>query len=170
MECSVVGKSLIRLDVLEKVTGRAVYCDEIKLPRMLYAKVLRSPFPHARILRVDTSKAEQLAGLKVILTGSDIPKRRYGVTVFDQPVLALDVVRYVGEPVAVVAAESVDAAEEAIKLIKVEYEDLPAIFDLEEAMSTHPSVVIHPDLPNYSKTAHHEYRPYFDPERPNVHY
>lgn len=170
MKLSVVGKSLTRVDVLEKVTGKAVYCDEIKLPRMLHAKLLRSPLPHAKILRVDTSKARKIPGVKVVLTSENAPRKRYGVTVFDQTILAVDVVRYAGEPIAAIAAESIEAAEEAIELIEVEYEELPAIFDPEEAMNTNPPVIIHPDLFKYSKTAHEEYRPCLDSDRSNVNY
>ena len=108
---SVVGKSVIRIDALEKVTGKALFCTDIKIPRMLHAKVLRSPFPHARILNIDTSKAEALPGVACVATGMDVPQKRYGTTVRDEHILARDVVRFAGEPVAAVAAEAIETAE-----------------------------------------------------------
>ena len=143
---SVVGKSVPRVDVLEKATGEAVYCGDIKLPRMLHARVLRSPFPHARISSIETTKAARLPGVVYVATGKDAPDKRYGAIIYDDRVLPRQTVRAIGAPVAAVAAESIDAAEEAVGLIDVQYEELPAIFDPEEAMSTNPPVVIHPDL------------------------
>lgn len=169
MELSVVGKSVFRVDAFEKVTGQAVFCDDIKLPRMLCSKLLRSPLPHARILRIDTSKAERVPGVKAILTGKDVPKKRFGITVFDQTVLAIDLVRYIGEPVAAIAAETIEIAEESAELIEVEFEELPAVFDAEEAMSVNPKVIIHPGLFSYSRT-YGALCPNFDLDRPNVHF
>lgn len=148
-EFSVVGKSIIRVDALEKVTGKAVFCSDIKLPGMLHAKVLRSPYPHAKIVSIDTTKANQVPGVKCILTGKDVPEKRYGSTVRDATIIARDVVRAVGEAVAAVAAESVEAADKALGLIDVKYEQLPPMFDPEEAVGTKPPVTIHPDLFNY---------------------
>jgi CO/xanthine dehydrogenase Mo-binding subunit len=166
MGLSVVGESVLRVDVLEKVTGRAIFCDDIRLPGMLHAKVLRSPYPHAKILNIDTSKAERLSGVRCVITNKDVPPNRYGVTILDQYVLAKDVVRYVGDPLAAVAADTMDIAEEALELIDVEYEELPAIFDGEEAMSTNPSVIIHPELASYEIGRAWGLGP--DPDRPNV--
>jgi CO/xanthine dehydrogenase Mo-binding subunit len=146
---SVVGKSVMRVDALEKVTGKAVYCTDIKLPGMLHVKVLRSPNPHAKIISIDTTKAVKLSGVKCVLTGDDVPSNRYGSVVRDSTILAQGVVRAVGEPVVAVAAETLEAAEEALELIEVKYELLPAMFDVEEAVSTQPPVVIHPDLFKY---------------------
>ena len=165
-EFSVIGKSVVRVDALEKATGEAVYCSDIKLPRMLHAKVLRSPHPHARIVSIDTSRVESLPSVACVITGKDVPNRRFGEVIRDQYAIAKDVVRAVGDPVAAVAAESVDIAEEALELIKVDYELLPAIFDPEEAMSTDPKVIIHPDLANYEAEVPVLRR--LDPERPNV--
>src|SRR3989339_2101257 len=106
-EYSVVGKSLPRIDALEKVTGQARYGADMALPGMLYGKVLRSPFPHARILKVDTSKAEKLIGVRTVATVEDTPKKKYGSYrsgVTDELIFALDKVRYVGDEVAAVAA------------------------------------------------------------------
>lgn len=151
---SVIGKSLPKIDVIPKATGRTVFLDDIYLPRMLYGKILRSPFSHAKILKIDTHKAEKLSGVKAVLTGKDVAKItkpysglaeraeiRVGVgdrvDVYlgsDQLALQVDKVRYVGDSVAAVAATSEEVAEDALELIEVKYERLPAVFDPEEAM------------------------------------
>ncbi|MDP2744568.1 MAG: xanthine dehydrogenase family protein molybdopterin-binding subunit, partial [Dehalococcoidia bacterium] len=155
-ELSVVGQIVIRLDALDKVTGKAKYSIDKKLPGMLHARILRSPHPHARIVRIDTSLAEKAPGVKVVVTGNDLPvpagkeapTERFGF-IRDRWMLARDKVRFVGEPVAAVAAETPEEAEEALSLIKVEYAELPAIFDPEEAMKPNPPVVVHPDFHSY---------------------
>lgn len=164
MEFLSVTKSIPRVDALEKATGKVVFCTDFKLSGMLHAKLLRSPHPHARIVSINTSKAERLPGVKCIVTGKDAPEKRYGMLLFDQPVLAKHTVRYVGEPVAAVAADDLDIAEEALELIEVEYKELPAIFDAEEAMSTNPQTVVHRDLFNYDRARAWQ----FDLDRPNV--
>jgi CO/xanthine dehydrogenase Mo-binding subunit len=166
-ERSVVGKSVPRLDALEKVTGKAKYSVDMKFPGMLYGKVLRSPHPHARISRIDTSGAEKLAKIKGVVTGKDAPDERVG-HIRDRYILARDTVRFIGEAVAAVAAETIEAAEEALESIKVEYEILPAVFDAEEAMRPHSPVVVHPDLSKYTQSPlpYPLYR--FVPGRPNV--
>jgi len=134
---SIVGKSVPRVDGLEKVTGRAKYCVDVELSRMLHAKVLRSKYPHARILSIDTSEAEGLPGVKAVITAEDTFKQKVEVIVRGIPdlhPLAVDKVRYMGQEVAAVAAEDELIAEEALRLIKVEYEELPAVLDPEEAM------------------------------------
>lgn len=136
-EYSMVGKSVPRIEGREKVTGRAKYCTDVVLPRMLYAKVLRSKYPHARILSIDTNEAERLPGVEAVITAEDTTKQRIEAIVRGIPdfePLAVDKVRYIGQEVAAVAAEDELIAEEALKLIKVEYEELPAVFDPEEAM------------------------------------
>ncbi len=137
---SVVGKRIPRVDSYEKVTGKGVYTGDIKLPNMLYGKILRSPYPHARILNIDVTKAKKLKGIKGIVTGKDTLKIKYGVIsrspkYMDKYPLAVDKVRYIGDAVAAVAAISEDIAEEALELIKVDYEILPGVFDPEEAMN-----------------------------------
>lgn len=165
-ELSVVGKNVIRADARAKVQGKDEYCVDIKLPGMLHAKVLGSPHPHARILRMDTSEAEKAPGVRCAVTEKDAPKRLTGSGIIkDMPILARGVVRYVGEPVAAVAATTLEAAEEALELIQVEYEELPALFDVEEAAGTNPPVIIHPDFSTYrvmSPPAR------LCPDRPNV--
>ncbi len=153
-ELSVVGKSVIRIDALEKVTGAAKYVSDFMVgaPGMLEAKVLTSPYPHARILKVDISKAQRAPGVKVVVTAKDAPRNNQGMVIRDQPLLARDTVRFIGDPVAAVAAETVEAAEEALSLIKVEYEELPAVFDPEEAMKPDTPVIVHPDFEQYKRT------------------
>jgi len=165
-EYRVLGKSVTRLDALEKVTGKARFCSDMSLPGMLYAKILRSPYAHARILSINTSKAERLPGVRVVLTGKDVLEKRYGLFVFDQYILAKDVVRYAGEGVAALAADSLDIAEKAIELIEVKYEELLAIFDPEEAFKQNPAAVVHPDLLSYQLGLFLTPQPVA--ERPNV--
>jgi len=148
MEYSIVGKKITRVDGIEKATGRAIYAGDIKFPNMLYGKVLRSKLPHARILNIDTTRASKLPGVKAVITGKDLPERRYGFVLKDQAVLAKDKVRFIGEPIAAVAAISSDIAEEALELIDVEYEELKAIFDPIEAMNSE-SPIIHEELNSY---------------------
>ena len=148
---SVVGKSAIRIDALEKVTGTAQFTsdEELHLPGLLYGKILYSTYPHAKILSIDISQAERLPGVEVVLTGKDVPSVRIGRCVDDRYLLARERVRFAGDAVAVVAADTPETAEEALELIKVEYQELPAEFDAEEAMSPDCPVVIHPDLASY---------------------
>ncbi|MBX5489725.1 MAG: molybdopterin-dependent oxidoreductase [Chloroflexi bacterium] len=146
-EFEVVGTRVRRLDGFEKVTGTGKYVADIYLPGMLVGKVLRSPYPHARILRIDTSRARKVPGVRAVVTADDTPKRYWGAFIKDQPVLAIDKVRYVGEEVAAVAAMSEEAAEEALALIEVEYEPLPAYFDPDDALAE-GAVLIHEDKPN----------------------
>lgn len=128
-ELKFVGQRLVRVDAIEKATGKAMYLDDYAFPRMLCGRILRSPVPHARIRRIDTSKARRLAGVKAVITGDDLPDLRYGAYVKDTPVLTKDKVRFVGEPVAAVAALDEDVAAEALELIEVEYEELTPVFD-----------------------------------------
>jgi len=136
---SVVGKRVPQKDGVDLVTGVGKFIDDIVLPKMLYGKILRSAHAHARILNIDTSKAEKLPGVKAVITAKDTPRLRYGVAqiydeIRDEPVLTDDKVRFYGDRVAAVAAVDVDTVEEALDLIEVDYEVLPAVFDPEEAM------------------------------------
>ncbi len=138
-EYTVVGKGLPRIDGPEKATGRAVFTVDLKLPGMLHGKILRSPHPHARIISIDSSAAEKLPGVKAVITGKDISAVRYAFVdtpryPADERPLAVDKVRYIGDEVAAVAAVSEAVAEEALALIKVQYEVLPAAFTPEEAV------------------------------------
>lgn len=136
---SVVGKPVPRIDGIAKATGQAKYTFDLVLPGMLYGKILRSPHPHARILHIDTSRAERLPGVKAVITARDTLGKPYGnwrrfPELMDEYTLAVDKVRYIGEQVAALAAVDEDTAEEALDLIEVEYEPLPAVFDPREAM------------------------------------
>ncbi len=135
-EFSVIGKSVPRTDAWDKVIGRAVYTDDMKLPNMLYGRLLRSHHAHARVLNVNIEKALKLPGVKAIMTGKDILPIKYGIVPFaqDEYGLAIDKVRYVGDEVAAVAAVDEATAEAALELIEVEYEPLPAVFSIEDAL------------------------------------
>lgn len=148
---SYVGKSVSRKDGPVKVSGRAEYTVDISLPGMLCGKVLRSPHPHARIVNIDTSKAERLRGVKAIVTAKDSLQIKHGFVQTgrypaDQYPIAVDRVRHVGEEIAGVAATDEWIADEALSLIEVEYELLPAVFDPEEAMKP-DAPEIHPSHP-----------------------
>ncbi len=136
VDLSVVGKRLAKKDAPDKATGRAIYTDDIVLPNMIYGKLLLSPHAHAKIISIDATKAKDLPGVKVVLTGADVPDITYGTSPprYDEHVLAKDKVRYVGDVVAAVAAIDEETCYKAIDLIEVEYEILPAVFDPEEAM------------------------------------
>jgi CO/xanthine dehydrogenase Mo-binding subunit len=142
---TIIGADIPRVDGPAKVTGAAQYTANIELPGMVFMKVLRSIYPHANIVRLDASKAEKFKGVVAVLTRDDLQMANpyFGAVVKDQPVLAIDKVRYVGDIVAAVAAEARDIAEEALDLIKVEYEPLPAVFDPREAMQP-GAPLIHP--------------------------
>ncbi len=136
-EHRVVGRSQPRSDAPDKVTGRAIYTEDLQLPNMLHGRILTSPLAHALVKRVDTSKAEALPGVKAVITGADVSDVKYGISParYDEHVLAKDRVRYVGDEVAAVAAVDRTTADRAIELIEVEYEPLPAVLDPFEAMA-----------------------------------
>ena len=130
-----VGKSVVRKDGAGKVTGEAKFFSDMSFPKMLYAKVARSKYPHALIKRISTEKAEAVPGVVAVLTHKDVPGLNgFGIVVPDQPVLCQDKVRYLGDAVAVIAAENLEAAERAAQLVEVEYEPLPVVSDPVEAM------------------------------------
>lgn len=155
-----VGKPVGQIEGVAKVTGKAVYTGDVQLPRLIWGKLLRSPYAHARIVRIDSSKAKALPGVRAVITGQDIPPTLYGRRMRDMPVLAREKVRFIGERVAAVAADTAAIAEEALNLIDVTYEQLPGVFDPIEAMKEtapriHGSVAEYfnhaepvPDLPN----------------------
>jgi len=146
-----IGKSPIRVDGRDKVMGRAIYIEDVKLPGMLYGKVLRSKYPHARILKIDTSRAERLPGVKGVVTGKDVPFL-HGESLCDEPFLSIDKIRYMGEGVAAVVAMDEETAEEALALITVEYEELPAVFDPVEA-SKPEAPLIHETMETYTRAS-----------------
>ncbi|MCF8124445.1 MAG: molybdopterin-dependent oxidoreductase, partial [Desulfarculaceae bacterium] len=135
---AIIGKSIPRMDAPAKVTGQALYADDLKMPAMLYGKILRSPLAHARIKRIDVSQAKALPGVKDVITGADIPQVKYGNWRLvpqsqDELALAVDKVRFVGDEVAAVCAIDADTAQRAVDLIEVEYEELPVILSVEDA-------------------------------------
>ncbi len=139
----VVGRGVARVDAVDKVTGRLAYSADLRAEGMLHARVLRAAHPHARLLRLDVSAAEQAPGVAAVLTARDVPGRnRFGVIRKDQPVFAEDRVRYLGEAVAAVYAESQAQAEAALALIQVEYEPLPVIETPQQALAE-DAVAIH---------------------------
>ncbi len=132
---SFIGSNVRRLDAPSKVAGRLRYAGDMTMPGMLHMQVLRSPHAHARITSIDISEAEKLPGVSCVITADDVPgEDGFGVFVHDQPIMACGRVRYVGEAVAAVAAEDVLTAKKAVDLIEVQYEEIPAVFDPEEAM------------------------------------
>jgi carbon-monoxide dehydrogenase large subunit len=143
-----VGENVKRIDALEKVTGEAQFADDFQFgPGLLYGRIVRSPHPHARIISIDASKALALPGVKGIVTGKDTPQR-IGLYLKDRFIFSRDVVRYVGDPVAGVVATSEELAEQACKLVQVEYEVLPAVTDpLQGAQPDAP--LLHPELGSY---------------------
>jgi CO/xanthine dehydrogenase Mo-binding subunit len=161
MALSVVGQPIVREDGPAKVTGAARYTADVPLQGALWAKCLRSPLPHARIVRVDTSRALRLPGVRLALSGAEFPPGLIGRRLRDQPIVARDRVRFVGERVAAVAAVDLETAEEALTLIEVEYEELPAVFDPVAAMEP-DAPILHPDLLTYEGL-------HGQPTIPNVH-
>ena len=162
----VVGKPIPRVDALEKVTGKAIYGDDLIFPNLLYGKVLRSKFAHAKILRIDTSDAEKFPGVKAIVTGKEFATKfdnpLVGSPLADQPFLAVEKVRYIGEPIAVVAAINQEIAEDALDLIRVEYEQLSAVLNVEDALK-YDMPLVHENFNNF------RYSPGFKPvENSNV--
>lgn len=140
-----IGQPKKRIDAIEKVTGNAKFIDDIRFPGMLYAKIKRSEFSHAKILHIDTSDAEKLPGVKAVVTGkeffSKFANSYFGSPLADQPFLADEKVRYIGEPIAVVAAISEKIAEDALDLIRVEYKQLPSVLNVEEALQNNAPLI-----------------------------
>lgn len=162
-EFSVIGKSIAMVDAAGKTTGAGKYADDFSLPGMLIGKILHSPYPHAVIKSIDTSRARALEGVAAVVTGEDAPNQ-YGILPVghDETALAVGKVRYVGDNVACVAAVTEEIANQALELIEVEYEPLPAYFNPEESMKAERDL-IHENRPNnIEKDYHHVFR---DPEK-----
>ena len=149
MELKVVGQPVGRVEGPDKVSGAMVYTADVPAPEALWGKCLRSTMAHARLARVDASRARQVPGVHAVLTGADVPDLRVGISLQDLPVLARDKVRFIGDKIAAVAAETADAAEEALGLIEVEYEELPAVAGIEEALAD-GAPAIHEQLAGYA--------------------
>jgi CO/xanthine dehydrogenase Mo-binding subunit len=148
MKTSVIGRVLGRVEGESKVTGSSVYSADIMRPGALWAGFLRSPYPHARVMKIDASRARRLPGVKAVITGNDVSPRLEGVALMDKPVLAQDRVRFIGEKVAAVACADKDLVQEALELIEVEYEELPAVFDPLQAANP-DAPLLHPDYASY---------------------
>jgi len=142
-----VGSAVPRVDGLQKVTGAAQYTADLKFPPLLYAKVIRSSLPHAKLLSVDLEKARKVPGVRAVVSGKDFPFHT-GIYLKDQTVFATDRVRYVGDPIAAIAADTPEAAEEAAKCVEIEYEPLEPIFDVVKGIEP-GAPLVHPDLGKY---------------------
>lgn len=142
-----VGESWVRVDGRAKVCGQATFVADMSMPGMLYGKALGSPYAHARIKTINTERARRLPGVRAVVTGKDFPYL-HGECLINIPFLAIDKVRYIGEPVVAVAAEDLATAERALQLVEVEYEELPAVFDPEEALKP-AAPLIHEELGKY---------------------
>jgi CO/xanthine dehydrogenase Mo-binding subunit len=155
----VVGKRVPRVDGKVKVTGTAVFADDLLLPGMLHGKLLRSPYAHARIIKIDTSRAEKLSGVRGVITGQDFPGIEVGFMkqYADRPPLARGKVRHYGEAVAAVAAVDEDTAEEALDLIDVEYEELTPLLNWEDALKKGAPLLHEKSPDNIGTTCHFEY-------------
>lgn len=168
---SVIGNNIKRVDAFEKVTGKAKYCSDFKMPDMLFARIVRSAYAHAKILRIDISQAEKLPGVRTIVVPEDVPDMRFGYTIYDEYILPRDnIVRCIGQPVAIVVADSLEIADEAADLVEVDCEELPAIFDPEEAMLPDPPAIVHPEMREGFVSPRIPFS--FDPSKPNcvIHY
>ena len=159
---NVINTPVHNIDGIAKVTGRATFTFDVKLPNMLFGKILRSPYAHARILNINTSKAEKLPGVRSVVTGKDTIGKNQGIwrrfkELCDEGIFVREIARYIGEPVAAVAAVDEDSAEEALDFIEVEYEQLPAVFDPLEAIKEGASQFHEGAEPNINVTRHIEW-------------
>src|ERR671913_2302732 len=145
-EFKVVGTSPARMGGVERVVGKGVYGIDLMLKDQLHGAILRSQHAHAKIVSIDTTEAKKVPGVRAVVTAADAPNVRYGRSYMDRHILARDKVRFMGDPVAAVAAESLAIAKQALKKIKVVYEPLPVVIDPEEA--TKPDApTLHDDMP-----------------------
>lgn len=147
-----VGRRVPRVDAAAKVTGSALFGADVAIPGMLHGAVLRSPHAHARIMAVDVARAREAPGVRAVVTGRDFPFT-FGASIQDQPFLAIDRVRFAGEPVVAVAADTELAAQAALDLVTVEYEPLPAVLDARAALAA-DAPLVHPDLHAYRRGGH----------------
>ena len=154
---NVVGKPAARVDAQGKVTGQALFPGDLSMPGMLHMKILFAERPHARVTRLDTSKAESYPGVVAVFTAKDVPVNEYGLQKPDQPVLCGDVVRFVGDQIALVVADTEEAAAKARDLIEVEFEDLPVVTDPVTAMRS-DAPLIHPELGDSNICVHYKIR------------
>ncbi len=156
---NVINSRAPRLDTPDKAAGRAIFIDDMRLPGMLYGALLQSPIPHGRIINIDTSLAEKLPGVKSVVTSQEAGTVKYGVSParYDETLFCHDKVRYVGDEIAAVAAVDLATAEEAVALIKVDYEELPAVFTVEDALAE-GAPLLHDEYPgNLCAEVHQEF-------------
>ncbi|NIO04845.1 MAG: molybdopterin-dependent oxidoreductase, partial [Proteobacteria bacterium] len=156
---TILNSRLPRIDAPAKATGQAIFTDDISMPGMLYGAILQSDIAHGRILNIDTSKAQHLPGVKAVITHEDAGTIKYGVSParYDETIFCTDKVRYIGDEIAAVAAVDWDTAQEALALIRVDYEELPVMLDPVEAMAE-GSPLIHEDFPrNITAEVHQEF-------------
>src|SRR3954463_1628093 len=160
---SIIGKPIALIDSAGKTTGQGKYTDDLSVPGMLIGKILHSPYPHARIKHIDSRRALALEGVVTVVTGVDAPNK-YGILPVghDETALAVDKVRYVGDNVACVVAVSESIAEQALELIDVQYEALPAWFDPEDSMKAQADFIHEHRPQNLEKEYHHVFG---DPEQ-----
>src|SRR5215212_8653585 len=152
MTPTLIGASIPRIEGPGKVSGQTRYAADFAPAGLLYGRMLRSPHAHARIVRIDASRAWEVPGVKAVLTGKDVEGHRVGKTVRDMPVLCWDRVRFIGDRVAAVAAETPEAAEAGLDAIEVEYEEIPTVFDPLEAMDSNAPLV-HENTTGYGSLA-----------------
>ena len=148
MTFTTIGRTVNRAEGPDKVTGSSEYAADVKRPGMLWGKVLRSPFPHAKILNIDVSRARNLPGVHLVITGADLPDARVGRFLRDIPILANGKVLFAGEKVVAVAADTPELADEALLLVDVEYEPVEAVFDSIDAMLD-SAPVLHENMASY---------------------
>lgn len=166
-EFTSIGKSVIRKDAYDKATGKAMFTADYHPDGMLYGKILGSAHPHAIIKSIDTSEAEAMEGVVYVMTGDEVPDQRDAGYIHDRHILVKKVARYIGDPIAVVAAVTEEIAEAALSAIKVEYDVLPFELDPIKAREINCPVVIHKELPEYDNIEFQGVWSSLDPERPN---
>ena len=158
-EYDVINRRIPRLDAPDKATGRARFIDDLTMPGMLYGAILQSPLAHARITGIDVSMAERLQGVRAVITATDAGMIRYGVSParYDETIFCHEKVRYVGDEIAAVAAVDIETAQKAISLIRVDYQELPAVFNIEEAMAKGAPVIHEGSEGNLCAEVHQEF-------------
>ena len=166
VETDVVGTSHERLDAVSKIIGEAEYTYDIDKPRMVHVELVHSSQAHAHLLDADTSEAEAIPGVVAVVTGDDVPDARFGAGIDDEHILPKEKVRFIGEPVAAVAAETEEIAREAADAVEVEYDPIDAVFDIRDALAEDPPAIVHEGLQEYETSDVLE--PRLDPDRPNL--
>ncbi len=161
MSYQTIGKPVPRIEGADKVSGKTQFTADLPGSGVLWGRVLRSPVPHARIVKIDTSKAKKIPGVHAVLSGEDLPPVFVGIRMKDMPVLARERVRFVGEPVVAAAAESCEIADEALNLVDVEYSELPAVYGPVDALGPN-APRLHEDRSKYKNA------PSLPEENPNL--